>query len=46
MVDNFESEMAARIATIPEIMKEMITAGPAYLAAALPLRTNIPAPGR
>lgn len=44
MVDNSENDSAERIATTPEIMKERITAGPAYLAAAFPLRTNIPAP--
>ena len=44
MVDNSENDSAESIATKPEIMKEMITPGPAYLAAALPLRTKIPAP--
>lgn len=44
MVDNSENDSAESIATKPEIMKEMITEGPAYLAAADPLRTKIPAP--
>ena len=44
MVDNSENDRAERIATTPEIMKDKITAGPEYLAAAFPLSTNIPAP--
>jgi hypothetical protein len=44
MVDNSENDKAERSATKPEIMNETTTAGPANLAAALPLRTKIPAP--
>jgi hypothetical protein len=46
MVDNSEKDRAERIATKPEIMKEIITEGPEYLEAAWPLSTNIPAPER
>ncbi len=39
-----ENDNAARRATIPVITKEIITDGPAKLAAACPLSTVIPAP--
>ena len=36
--------MAASPATIPATMNEIMTAGPAYRAAACPLKTNMPVP--
>ncbi len=37
MEESSEYDKAAKLATIPEIMKEIITAGPAFLAAASPV---------
>ncbi len=40
------NDRAERRATIPLKIKEIITDGPAKRAAACPLSTNIPAPGK
>jgi hypothetical protein len=39
-----ENDKVARRATIPVITKDMMTDGPAYNAAACPLKVNIPIP--
>jgi hypothetical protein len=39
-----ENDIAARRATILVRIKEMMTDGPAYIAAACPLKVNIPMP--
>jgi hypothetical protein len=39
-----ENDIAARRATIPVRIKEMMTDGPANFAAACPLKVNIPMP--
>ena len=44
MDDNSAKDRADRSATMPERMNEMITEGPAYRAAAVPLLANMPDP--
>jgi hypothetical protein len=44
MEDISDIDKADKRAAIPAIMKEMIIDGPAYCAAACPLKTNIPVP--
>jgi hypothetical protein len=39
-----DKDIAARSATIPDRIKDMMTDGPAYNAAACPLKVNIPIP--
>ena len=44
MEDISDIDKADKNATIPAIINETITDGPAYSAAACPLNTNIPVP--